>query len=925
VNDRLPGNPFVGLRPFQSEEALLFFGRRQQTTALLERLQVSHFVAVIGSSGCGKSSFVRAGLIPRLEGGFLVENRDRWTFVTITPGDAPLARLAAEFGIPEDELRESSAKRVVQQLRSQPAASDRNCFILVDQFEELFRFRSSGCYKNEDAEDFVDMLMSLAEQREFPVFVGITMRSDFLGDCDVFPGLPEALNRSQYLMPRLTRQQRRESIEGPVRLCGETITPRLVDRLLNDAGDESDQLPVLQHALMRTWDHWRPRHQPGEPIDLEHYEAIGTMRQALSLHAEEAYADADTDSRRKVVERMFKALTDTFLDPRGIRRPASLHELSAICEVTETEVAATVELFRRPGRSFLMPPSNIPLESGTVVDISHESLMRRWDRLIQWAREERSSADRYLRLSRAAAWHEDGTAGLWRDPELELGLRWRKLNCPSAAWAARYDPFFDRAMAFLDRSREAHERDLAEREREGQRKLRRLQLAVVALVAFLVVAGVLVGIGIFERNRAETNLQTAKNIAQQFIGLAGGESRVLPDAPEIELFRNNMLKEAREVYLLVAKQKPGEEESRSYLATAEVLSGDIARIQQVDETAILHYKSAIESLSALAREYFRNPEYRRELASAYNWLGESQRVLPDHQAEAQDSYDNALRLQEGLYKDYSNMPDYQRELARTHYNRGILWFALNRPDLAEADYREAIRLLEPLSEITPARQELARAFNNFAILLKAQGKTNDARRYRERAIAIHEALVKQFPGNRDYALELAVFYENFGLFLANQKEFDLAVHNNEKAIALFEDLASPAPTFAMNIAYAHTLRGRILQTKGDSELAGKEYQKAIDMFERLGSSKESQKRADFHLWYGDSLMSLGNLQYTAKQFNSTIKLLSQAVEQHASARSKENLCYDYNLLEKSYLAAGSTGEAARIRTRRMDILCRDAY
>ena len=138
-------NPFVGLRPFRSDEALVFFGRRQQTLDLLDRLHRSRFPAVVGSSGCGKSSLVLAGLLPQLEAGFLVENRDRWLVAQMTPGDVPLEQLAADFAMNASELRECGAHSIIERLECQPDNAEKNCLILVDQFEELFRFSLSRC------------------------------------------------------------------------------------------------------------------------------------------------------------------------------------------------------------------------------------------------------------------------------------------------------------------------------------------------------------------------------------------------------------------------------------------------------------------------------------------------------------------------------------------------------------------------------------------------------------------------------------------------------------------------------------------------------------------------------------------------------------------------------------------------------------
>jgi hypothetical protein len=120
------------------------------------------------------------------------------------------------------------------------------------------------------------MLLQAAQQSEVPIYIVLTMRSDFIGDCAEFEELAEAVNRGEYLIPRMTRDQFKQCIEGPIRVAGGTIAPRLLQRLLNDLGQQADQLPCLQHALMRTWDR-AANGRPGEALDLEDYNAIGRM------------------------------------------------------------------------------------------------------------------------------------------------------------------------------------------------------------------------------------------------------------------------------------------------------------------------------------------------------------------------------------------------------------------------------------------------------------------------------------------------------------------------------------------------------------------------------------------------------------------------------------------------------------------------
>ncbi len=458
-------NPFVGLRPFESRDSLYYFGRKEQTHALLKQLFAHRFVAVVGSSGCGKSSLVRAGLIPNLEAGFLVQDRDLWEIATFKPGDAPLYHLAASLasltGSPEtpetvenllETLQRRGAQALVELARTTLNGEDSNLLIVVDQFEELFRFQQTRTTRvREEAADFVSILLHLAGQTVVPIYVVLTMRSDFLGECDAFQGLPEAMNKSQYLVPRLTRHQRREAFLGPIRLAGADITPRLMDRLLNESLDTRDDLPVLQHALMRTWNVWAEDGGRGV-IDLDHYERSGSLQNALRLHADEALKGLDAEDRL-IARRMFQTLTETDASNRRIRRPAHLRQIAAICgeKVRPETVMSLIQRFNDDNRNFLVLSSRASA-ADPLVDISHESLIRQWKTLADWVDQEAESARIYQRLAQSAELHTDGKAGLYKETDLQVALDWQRQQQPGAEWAARYDSNFNLVMGFLEQS-----------------------------------------------------------------------------------------------------------------------------------------------------------------------------------------------------------------------------------------------------------------------------------------------------------------------------------------------------------------------------------------------------------------------------------------------------------------------------------------
>ena len=435
VNSPL-SNPFPGLRPFRSDEHHLFFGREVQTSALLQLLRTNRFLAVVGTSGSGKSSLVRAGMIAELHGGTMTQAGSTWEVMILRPGGSPIENLARAFveGDLYDAQDASTLPRLLATLnrsrfglveamkQSDVFEPGTNLLVVVDQFEELFRFRQQGVDSEETAAAFVNLLLTASQQAECPIYVTITMRSDYLGDCSEIPGLAEAVNDGEYLIPRLMRDQKRDAIEKPIGVGGAKISPLLVQRLLNDVGDDPDQLPVLQHALMRMWEVWSAGSDHTRPIDFADFEATGGLASALSNHADEIYDSLPDDRDRAACEKIFKTLTEKGNDNRGIRRPTRLAHLQAIAAADRDTVTTVLDAFRSSGVTFLMPGTEVDLADRTVIDLSHESLMRGWQRLCGWVDDEAQSARIFRRLLDTARLCKDGKAGLFHDPDLQIAI-----------------------------------------------------------------------------------------------------------------------------------------------------------------------------------------------------------------------------------------------------------------------------------------------------------------------------------------------------------------------------------------------------------------------------------------------------------------------------------------------------------------------
>lgn len=507
LKDNVPQveNPFPGLRSFSTNDSHIFFGREGQIDEILDKLARNRFVAVMGYSGSGKSSLLFCGLVPALYGGFITDTGSLWNVITTRPGASPIKSLVSsiiDFMVSTRRIEESerevyraiinavlrsSNEGLIEVARFLQRADNENTFFLIDQFEEVFRYRDQEDPEAlNDAQLYVNLALTAIEQTSVPAFIAITMRSDFIGECSVFTGLTQQINRSNYLIPQLSREQKKAVIEGPITVAGGRIAPRLVKRLLNEIGNSHDQLPILQHALMRTWDYWIDNHEQGEPVDIRHYNAIGRVNTALAQHANEAFDELSLRDKQ-IAEVLFKNITEKNQNNRGMRRPCRLGLIAELAGAGEDEVIAVVEHFRRAGRSFLMPAAHVPLDGDSMIELSHESLMRIWTRLNTWVDEEYESASMYKRLSEAAAMYQIGKTGLWRPPDLQLALNWYKKQNPTRTWGQRYDEAFERTIVFLETSRITYEAELKNQEMLQRRVLQRTRATAVILgIAFLV-------------------------------------------------------------------------------------------------------------------------------------------------------------------------------------------------------------------------------------------------------------------------------------------------------------------------------------------------------------------------------------------------------------------------------------------------------
>lgn len=512
--------PFPGLRPFDYGDQDFFFGRRSQVASLYGLLDRSRFVAVIGSSGSGKSSLTRAGLLPVLEKENTQSRSGKWAWCSMRPGDVPLAALtdalanladSRDVNATTSEIRRhhigyqlgKSSFGLADAVSEAGVGSDEKFVLVVDQFEELFRYsdrasetaqdRLRDATSRSEAKRFVELLMQGRRSTERDIRVLITMRSDFIGECADFPGLPEAVSATQFLVPGLELDQIEQIIVEPVKAAGADIDPALVQQLLTDAQGERDQLPVLQHCLLQLWRQAgtvasgstdaesAPIHgesvapiKSGHPtsryLDTNCYAAVGKMSGALSVHAEKILRDF----REQAVEAVFRTLSE-LKDGRAMRRALPYAQLRDECGVPDAELRKIVDRFRSDDCSFLVTsPSGVEEVVGdTVIDVGHEALLRRWARIrglpgatgdigdkmpIGWLAQEQKDGRKYQMLLSML----DGERTSNKVEDIDRHWKWWQERPRTPKWAERYGGNYESVEALL-RGGLAHQRSARRR------------------------------------------------------------------------------------------------------------------------------------------------------------------------------------------------------------------------------------------------------------------------------------------------------------------------------------------------------------------------------------------------------------------------------------------------------------------------------
>jgi WD40 repeat protein len=508
-------NPYLGLLTFQEADAARFFGRDVLVADLIERVRGAPFLVVLGASGSGKSSLVRAGLIPQLKTG-AVEGSQGWRYAALKPGARPLDALAAELatlqgGQLDLALRLSGA--LTESDRALLLAADmlleqesgQRLMILVDQFEELWTQASA-----EQRDQFIKLLLAATDAPDTPILIVLTMRADFLPRALEHRELAERIERHVALVSPMQPDELRDAIQRPAENAGGSFEPGLVEELIEQVQGQPGALPLLEYTLLELW----RRCQADRLMNWAAYRALGGVEGALAARADQILSEHYSPEQQAGLRQILLRLVHPGEGAADTRRRARLEDLAPAGESLDA-----VQLLLKPLIDERLLTTGQDSASGEeTVEISHEALLHAWPTFGRWISEARADLRFQLELE------ED--AEEWQDADRSDELLWRGLRLAEAeAWIERTGARLNtRDQAFLDASRAAtearraaeesarkeREQLLVERAENERRNVSRLRIFLAAGAVLLVIAA---GLAIYALNQT----QVANEFAAQSV------------------------------------------------------------------------------------------------------------------------------------------------------------------------------------------------------------------------------------------------------------------------------------------------------------------------------------------------------------------------------------------------------------------------
>lgn len=499
--------PYQGLAAFQPGDAGRFYGRDNMVRDLVSRLQTNRVLVIGGASGSGKSSLIRAGLIPAIKGGAYPDS-DRWPVVLFTPGSDPVKELDYQLAKALDTIRGVSSSGGYsaaddsrwRRMTDQMSDATGGVLICIDQFEELFTINHS----QEVRDNFLELLASIVDPAASRVRLILIIRADFYGASSRFPWLAKKITDNQVLVGPMSRAELREAILEPARRAGLQLEDELIETVLAEGGATAGALPLVSHAMAETW-----RRRGGARLSVEAYRAAGGVAGAIGQSAESLMTDRFDNTERDAAKRLLLRMISPGDGVPDTRRPIAVSEIQADIEPEVMQVVADG-----------MVEARLLTIDGNVIQLAHEAIIASWPRLQEWISQSRDELRVHQRIERAAV--------EWDDAERNLDLLYRGTSlAASMEWAHKHPQHLNRTeMEFLEAG-EKTEKATTKRSKRNRR------WAVGALSCLTIAAIISTFVAYSALQRARDNEQAATQRLSQ--SLATQAADLVDENPRLAL------------------------------------------------------------------------------------------------------------------------------------------------------------------------------------------------------------------------------------------------------------------------------------------------------------------------------------------------------------------------------------------------------
>jgi tetratricopeptide (TPR) repeat protein len=857
------------LRVFDVEDTPFFFGREALVEWLLNELrlaveeqQANRFLAIVGSSGSGKSSVARAGLIAGLKRD-AIPGGSRWPIAICRPGSDPMASLAvalsrvvnfgqgvSAIGDLVTELQKSEKTLHLVARRALPEnAPDLRLVVVVDQFEEVFTL----CRNDAVREALVSNLLYAAKVAQGQTLVILTMRADFYGKCAAIADLAAALSDHNFLVGPMTDDELVRAIERPAQLAGCEFDAGLVDLLVQDLRSQPGALPLLQHALLELWNN-----REGRRLTVKGYQEIGRLEGALQRRAD-ATLKPFSESEREFCRRIFLRLTQPGEGTEDTKRRVSIRELISL----SGNSAAEEEIIQKLANASLLTTEGDLTGKDAFVEVAHEALIRSWPQLRKWIDVDRSGFRTRTRLTEAARdWKNSGcdTAYLYTGGRLVVAAEWSGLH---AGELSNDEAEFLQCSLEAQKRREANEleaaqrlaRAEAERAQEAEKRAQeqkqatsRLRRRAFAAVGGAVAALVLLAVSVFMSRAAREQARIAavqRTAAEQEAQVANTQS----------LAAQSSEKRAYEA-------RDQADELINFMLTD--LSSKMKRIGRLD---VLYdvVKSAKKYLDGLPKDLVTAQRLRQQSVTLNN-LGDVLRAQGKLQ-EALEVYEQSLAIVKRLTDQDKFRPGWLRDFAWSFERVGNVLVAQGKLQEGLEVYQQELTIVQSLNEKDKSNPELqanlSGSYLNVGDVLRKEGKLQDAMDAYQQSLAIAKSLTDQAKSNLVWQQVFAVSIQRIGDVLVRQGELQGAMDAYRQNLHIQLALADQDKTNAgtqRDVSLSYENVGDVLRAQGKLQEALDAYRQSLAIAKRLTVRDKSNSD-----WQRDLIVLLNKIgDVTAK-------------------------------------------------------------